>query len=123
MIVRLLFILLSLSLSSCKEVLYIDDEIVHNEPDSTIIANNISFQLDKQSPITHYVHNQNIVYDFGKDAFSQIEVTVNSTGADSIIIYYGECMKDYLIDMHPGGSRRCGRISIPLLDGTHTDLF
>lgn len=114
------FAYIVLSLLSCKRGLYIDDEIVLNEPDSTITINDICFQIEKQSPIAQYVHENHIVYDFGKDAFSQIEITVNSTGADSLVVLYGECIKDSIVDMQPGDTRRYGRISIPLLEGSHT---
>lgn len=111
---------LVLSLLSCKRELYIDDEIIRHDQDSTVTINDISYKVEKQSANTQYVHDNHIVYDFCKDAFSQIEITVNSAGADSLIVLYGECIKDSMVDMQPGGTRRHGRISIPLLEGTHT---
>lgn len=57
---KVLFILLSLSLFSCRKALYIDDEIVLNEPNSTITINDMSFQVDKQAPKAEYVHNKTL---------------------------------------------------------------
>lgn len=115
-----ILLFLTIALLSCKKELYIDDEIVLYGPDSTITINGISFQIQKQSPIAQYVHDNHIVYDFGKDGFSQIDIAVNSAGADSLVVLYGECLKDSMVDMQPGGTRRYGRISIPLLEGSHT---
>lgn len=60
--------------------------------------------------------------DFGRDAFGQIEITVNSQSAeDSVVLYLGECiMGDSRVDRTPGGSRRCLRLPFAVKPGLHT---
>ena len=45
--------------------------------------------------------------DFGRDAFGQVEITVEGeVQCDSIILHLGECVRDGRIDHNPGGTRR-----------------
>ncbi len=67
--------------------------------------------------------NGNWFADFGKDAFGQIELTLESESDDeSIMIHLGECEKDGEINRDPGGSRRYRTITLPLKKGKHTYL-
>ena len=65
--------------------------------------------------------NGNWFADFGKDAFSQIELTLQADNDDeTVIIHLGECVKDGAINREPGGARRYRTITLPLQKGTHT---
>lgn len=63
----------------------------------------------------------NILADFGRAAFGQIEVraTAASVG-DTLRLHLGECLRDGRVDRKPGGSRRYRLILVPLKEGTHT---
>ena len=65
--------------------------------------------------------NGNWFADFGKAAFGQIELTLNSDNeTDTVLVHLGECIKDGVVDREPGDSRRYECLKLPLKKGTHT---
>ena len=59
--------------------------------------------------------------DFGRDAFGQVEITVEGeVQCDSIILHLGECVRDGRIDHNPGGTRRYLRLAVAAEKGRHT---
>lgn len=63
----------------------------------------------------------NQLFDFGKDAFGTITLTLTSvSGNDTIDINLGEKVSNNEIDRNPGGSIRYTRYTLPLSQGTHT---
>lgn len=62
-----------------------------------------------------------VLADFGRDAFGQVIVTIDSkTAGDSLVMHLGECLKDGRIDRNPGGSRRYLRLAVALQKGKQT---
>ncbi|GGB05129.1 hypothetical protein GCM10011511_30580 [Puia dinghuensis] len=64
----------------------------------------------------------NVLYDFGKDGFSQPRLSVNSRNAsDTLVIHLGEALTpDGHVNRAPPGSVRYRVISIPLQQGQHS---
>lgn len=61
------------------------------------------------------------IADFGKDAFSQLVLTLSSaSGQDTVHVHLGELMSSNRINRAPGGTIRYHRYSLALLKGTHT---
>jgi len=59
--------------------------------------------------------------DFGKDAFSQLIITLSSENDDdSVTIHIGECLADGKISRRPGGTIRYYRYSLKMMKGIHT---
>lgn len=63
-----------------------------------------------------------ILYDFGKDAFSQIKLSVNAPhNNDTLILQLGEAVTpDGYVNKQPPGSVRYRLMKIPLIQGQHT---
>lgn len=55
-----------------------------------------------------------LVADFGKAAFGQLTLEVNSPSADTILVHLGEACRDGRLDRHPGGTVRyaCYQLSV-----------
>ena len=66
--------------------------------------------------------DQHTVYDFGKDAFSQIRLSVNASQSDdTLIVHLGETVTgDGHVDKQPPGSVRYRMIKVPLQQGLHS---
>ena len=63
----------------------------------------------------------NVMADFGRAAFGQIEITARALSAgDTLRLHLGECVRDGRVDRAPGGSRRYRMVVVPLREGTHT---
>ena len=70
-----------------------------------------------QSPLG----NGNKLFDFGKDAFGQLRITLRSdTGADTVRVHLGERTEEGRVLRHPTTSVRYQMHVIPLKKGTHT---
>lgn len=81
-----------------------------------------SFVLQKhnQLPVTrHALSGQPIIYDFGKDGFGQLTLTVNATEkADTLTIHLGEDLApDGSVNRKPAGTVRYRSIKLPLVKG------
>lgn len=62
-----------------------------------------------------------MLYDFGQDAFGQIELTLFSETDECAIIKLGECLiPNGDIDRNPGGTRRYRELKVELEKGMHT---
>lgn len=63
----------------------------------------------------------NVMADFGRAAFGQVEITAHAASAgDTLRLHLGECIRDGRVDRAPGGSRRYRMVVVPLREGTHT---
>ncbi|MBK5720283.1 alpha-L-rhamnosidase [Dysgonomonas sp. Marseille-P4677] len=61
------------------------------------------------------------VADFGKDAFSQLLLTLTSlSDTDTVLVHLGECMSGSRVDRNPGGTIRYHSYPLVLLKGTYT---
>ena len=60
------------------------------------------------------------VADFGKAAFAQLQVTVEATECDTLLIRLGEASKDGKVDTQPGASIRYCHYTLPVQPGLHT---
>lgn len=58
--------------------------------------------------------------DFGKAAFGQLELTVESDAADTLTIRLGEAEKDGRVNQEPGGSIRYTQYQLPVHKGLDT---
>lgn len=58
--------------------------------------------------------------DFGRAAFAQLEMTLESDQSDTLTLALGEVADAGRIDQQPGGSRRYREIPLPLMPGLHT---
>jgi hypothetical protein len=65
------------------------------------------------------------LFDFGKDAFGRLKLTIPSTlaTADTILIRLGEAIKDGRIDRNPVGTVRYAEYRLPVIAGTHTYII
>lgn len=84
-----------------------------------------SFVLQKHNQlpvIKRALSPQHLFYDFGKDAFSQLVLTVEASGkADTLKIHLGEDLApDGSINRKPAGTVRYSLIKIPLMAGAKT---
>ncbi|MDO5570312.1 MAG: alpha-L-rhamnosidase C-terminal domain-containing protein [Bacteroidales bacterium] len=62
-----------------------------------------------------------IFYDFGKDAYSQLTLTVTSyNDKDTLLIHLGERKQGNHVNRKPAGSTRYQQYVLPLIEGTHT---
>lgn len=120
-IMACLLFIVSVTCFSCEESITVDIELGLDEKhDSIVQYDGISYQLSKQQPISFWNHANSKVYDFGKDAFCQFEISVTGKDGDTLHVSYGECLMDGHVDMNPGQTRRFGQVSIPLREGHHT---
>lgn len=73
-------------------------------------------------PVSLTLHGDTWRADFGKDAFGQLKVTLNSrNGLDTVTIRLGEMIRpDGRIEHRPGGTIRYQEHRLPLKAGTHT---
>lgn len=64
---------------------------------------------------------QRIMYDFGKDAFGQVFLTVSSASeSDTLMVHLGEAVTaDGHVNEKPSGTLRYRQIRVPLQKGTH----
>ena len=63
----------------------------------------------------------NSFFDFGLDAFGQVELTLTShSNNDTVYVHLGECAIGDSVDRQPGGSRSYKCIKLPLKQGTNT---
>ena len=63
----------------------------------------------------------NAFFDFGLDAFGQVEVTLACQGdGDTVRLHLGECSRDGRVDRSPGGYRRYRCLTIVTRAGRHT---
>lgn len=58
--------------------------------------------------------------DFGKAAFAQVQLSVESDEADTLIIRLGEAAKDGRVEANPGGSVRFAQYRLPVHKGQDT---
>lgn len=62
-----------------------------------------------------------VVYDFGKDGFGQLEVTVSADRLDTLVVALGEALAaDGGVNSKPPGTVRFRRIRVPLLPGSRS---
>ncbi len=75
----------------------------------------------KEHPVSLVSSDPNVLLaDFGKDAFGQISLRINSVvDADTADIRLGECLAQGRVNRHPGGTIRYEEYRIPLRKGTH----
>jgi alpha-L-rhamnosidase len=75
----------------------------------------------KEHPISLVSSDPNVLLaDFGKDAFGQISLRINSVvDGDTANIHLGECLAQGRVNRHPGGTIRYEEYRIPLRKGTH----
>jgi alpha-L-rhamnosidase len=78
-----------------------------------------TFQLPQQ---VRQLTASNRLYDFGKDGFSQLQLSVNAQHAnDTLVIHLGEALTaDGHINRNPPGTVRYRKIKVPLAQGQHT---
>lgn len=68
-----------------------------------------------------YRHSDGSIFlDFGKDAFSQIRLTLSSNACDTLTLHFGEAAAESHVDRKPGGSIRYCSYTLALRPGTHT---
>lgn len=84
-----------------------------------------SFVLQKhqQHPVSQcMLANQHVIYDFGKDGFGQLTVTINARGnTDTLMVHLGEqLLADGSINRKPPGTVRYRLFKLPLVSGSHT---
>lgn len=69
----------------------------------------------------HALQGAALMYDFGRDAFAQLSLTVDApTCTDTLTIHLGEQCRDGRVNRRPEGSQRYSRYVLPLMRGTHT---
>ena len=75
-----------------------------------------------ERPLTiHKVSEEATFVDFGKDAFSQLLLTLTSeSDNDSVFIHLGECAENNRVVRKPGGTIRYQQYPLALNKGTHT---
>jgi hypothetical protein len=75
----------------------------------------------KEHPVSLTSSDPNILLaDFGKDAFGQISLRINSmVKGDTAYIRLGECLAKGRVDRHPGGTIRYEEYDLPLKKGTY----
>lgn len=61
-----------------------------------------------------------VLIDFGKDAFSQIELTLDSPDDRQITVHLGEAVKEGRVDREPGASIRYAAYPLDIAEGRHT---
>ena len=61
-----------------------------------------------------------VFVDFGRDAFGQLRLTLQSESAQTIVLHLGERIRDGRVDREPFGTCRYRRIELPVRPGTHT---
>ena len=59
------------------------------------------------------------LYDFGKDAFGELQLKISSPVPGSLTFAAGECLKDGLLDPEPGGFRRYFSDTVEFAAGEH----
>lgn len=80
-----------------------------------------SLRKKDQKPVTFTESRAgNWFADFGKDAFSQLTLTVESQVADTLIVHLGEACKDGEVDRKPGAAVRYTMYRIPVHVGIDT---
>lgn len=84
-----------------------------------------SFVLVKTSQLPQHIRQldgNNRLYDFGKDGFSQLKLSVNALHAnDTLLVHLGEALTvDGHINRNPPGTVRYRMIKVPLAQGHHT---
>lgn len=74
---------------------------------------------ERQVPVTIRTLDQGrVVYDFGKDGFGQVEVTVNADRVDTLLVSLGEQLApNGHVNRHPPGTVRFREIRVPLRPG------
>ena len=66
------------------------------------------------------VSQQGDMYDFGRAAFGQLHLTVESDQADTLTIHLGEAQADGHVNRKPGGSLRYKALTLPVHRGVAT---
>lgn len=80
-----------------------------------------SLRKTDQQPVSfHESCAGNWFADFGKDAFSQLTLTVQSPVADTLVVHLGEACKNGEVDRNPGAAVRYTMYSLPVHKGTDT---
>lgn len=70
---------------------------------------------------TEELAESSVLYDFGKAAFAQPLLTVNTDAeCDTLVVHVGETVKNGAVDRKPGGTIRYQKYEIPLKRGMHT---
>ena len=80
-------------------------------------------QKDNDRPVSVMrISDTDQVFDFGRAAFGQLEISLwSGTGKDTIIIHLGEAIQDDgHVNRQPGGTIRYTQYRLPLMRGTHT---
>ncbi len=80
-------------------------------------------QKDNDRPVSvKRISDTNQVIDFGRAAFGQLEISLQSTtDRDTVTIHLGEAVQnDGHVNRHPGGTIRYAQYHLPLMKGTHT---
>ena len=74
----------------------------------------------KVRPVSRTINDDgSVFFDFGKDAFAQLEITVSSPADDSITVHLGEMSSGGKVCREPGGSVRYARYTVPVTKGRH----
>jgi len=68
-----------------------------------------------------YRHTDGTIFlDFGRDAFSQLRITLTSRTTDTLTVHFGEAASGMHVDRKPGGSIRCCSYTLVVRPGTNT---
>ncbi|MGI6233036.1 MAG: family 78 glycoside hydrolase catalytic domain [Prevotella sp.] len=81
------------------------------------------YPLEKcdEHPLTRFATSDTTFFDFGKDAFGTLRLTLTSDAAhDTITIRLGEKAENHRVARRPGSSIRYSCYRMPLMRGTHT---
>lgn len=91
---------------------------VANDP-SSLAATNV-FQVERIKPVrVEKMTAGNLLYDFGKDAFANMEFRYTAPHADTLVFHLGEKLEKGRVDRVPGGSIRYQRVGVPVRPGSH----
>lgn len=119
LIFLLLIVFCFYSCSDQKQILEIEVDPEELAVDSIIVVNGIEYQISTQNPFLYKTHNNSLVYDFGKDAFGQLEVEIEGREGDTLKLAIGECLRDQHVDSQPHIFRRAQKVKILLEEGRH----
>lgn len=61
-----------------------------------------------------------VLIDFGKDAFAQISLSLDSPDDRQIVVHFGEAVKDGRIDREPGATIRYAAYPLDITEGVHS---
>lgn len=74
----------------------------------------------QESAVSQRNESGNLFVDFGKSAFGQLSLTVDSPCADTLVVHLGEARDGNGVNRNPGASIRYTRYSLPVRKGRDT---